>query len=154
MQTSSRVATAYPRLFTVPVRYTTLYVEDGGQKACRNLSENWSAAKIREVDFSEDLALPAAFHGNFPTAPDAWLCRRLAEHGAPVAPGSEPLQVRVRHAIACAGLEAVIVGRGRDRKPFTYAQALERLYGTSRSDPPRARRAKRAGGLTTLEKSL
>lgn len=71
---------------------------------------------------------------------EAWLCRRLAEHRSPVAPGLEPLEVRLRQAIASAGLEVVIAGRGRDRKPFTYAQALERLYGVSPSDSARANR--------------
>jgi hypothetical protein len=71
---------------------------------------------------------------------EAWLCRRLAEHGSPVASGVEALEAQVRQAIESGQLESVVVGRGSDRKPFTYSQALERLYGAPVASPPRANR--------------
>lgn len=63
---------------------------------------------------------------------ELWLARRLREHGAAVFEGvtdRDTRRERARAAILAHGLAQVIVGRGRDRKPCTYAEAFVRVYG-------------------------
>lgn len=62
---------------------------------------------------------------------ELWLGARLERHGVSVFAGDttvEQRRDRVRAAILEHGLETVIAG-SRDRKPETYAQVFERLYG-------------------------
>lgn len=64
------------------------------------------------------------------TRQELWLARRLGVHGRHVTLGvttAEERKARMRAAVLEVG-GAVIAGRGQDRKPFTYAEAFERLY--------------------------
>lgn len=66
-----------------------------------------------------------------PLEQEAWLAKRLAQHGARVFTGDTNPQIRrdrVRGVIVAGGLAAVIVGQHED-KPETYAQVFERVYG-------------------------
>lgn len=66
---------------------------------------------------------------------EAWLAKRLGEHGAGVFTGlTDPTlrRERFREAITQHGLTEVIAG-AREGKPLTYAQVFERLYGESLS---------------------
>lgn len=63
---------------------------------------------------------------------ELWLAQRLRQHGAAVFEGvtdRDTRRERVRAAILAHGLAQVIVGRDRDRKPRTYAQLFEAIYG-------------------------
>lgn len=63
---------------------------------------------------------------------ELWLVKRLGQHGSAILEGvttPEDRRARIRNSIISHGLAAVIVGRGKDRQPQTYAQAFERLYG-------------------------
>lgn len=62
---------------------------------------------------------------------EAWLAKRLGEHGAGVFTGLTDPDIRrerIREAITANLLELVIIG-ATDRKPETYEQAFERVYG-------------------------
>lgn len=67
-------------------------------------------------------------------AVELWVGKRLAEHGVPfvtlgVTTEAERRE-RIRRGIVDNGLVGVIVGRNpKDRKPETYAQLFERVYG-------------------------
>lgn len=77
-------------------------------------------------------------------AREIWLARRLRDHGARIFDGVTDRDVRrerFRAAILAHGLEHVVIGRDKDRKPVTYAQAFERLFG----EPLVGRPAKPAG---------
>lgn len=62
-----------------------------------------------------------------------WLAGRLVQHGVKVFEGVTDRALRkerIRAGILEQGLAQVICGRSRnDRKPFTYSEAFERLYG-------------------------
>jgi len=63
---------------------------------------------------------------------EIWLANRLRQHGAAIFDGvtdPEARRERVRAAILAHGLAQVIVGRGQDRKPRTYAEVFEAIYG-------------------------
>lgn len=63
---------------------------------------------------------------------ELWLCKRLGDHGASVHEGlttTESRREQIRQIILRERFESVLVGRGKDRKPMTYAEAFERLYG-------------------------
>jgi hypothetical protein len=69
---------------------------------------------------------------------ETWLIKRLGEHGAAVFDGvtdREHRAYRVRKAILAHNLRAVIVGRGKDGKSKTYAQAFEVVYGQKLEGP-------------------
>lgn len=62
---------------------------------------------------------------------EMYIAKRLREHGVGVFEGlttAEQRKQRVREAINAAG-PAVIIGRGKDRRTMTYAEAFEALYG-------------------------
>ncbi len=62
---------------------------------------------------------------------EIWLAQRLERHGVAVLAGittSNDRRERIRTAILEHCLSAVIAG-SRARKPETYAQLFERLYG-------------------------
>jgi hypothetical protein len=66
---------------------------------------------------------------------ERWLANRLSRFGpfAPVFNGTttpETRKERFRELIRERQVEHVICG-SKERKPFTYAQAFERLYGES-----------------------
>jgi hypothetical protein len=64
---------------------------------------------------------------------EAFIVRRLAEHGKGVFAGitdPDERRERIRFAIIEGGLDCTIIGRKHDsKKPETYAEAFERLYG-------------------------
>ncbi len=63
---------------------------------------------------------------------EAWLIRRLGNHGRHVEDGVTDVAIRrerIRAALLEGGLEVVVVGRGASGKPETYAQVFGRLYG-------------------------
>lgn len=65
-------------------------------------------------------------------ASEAWLIRRLGEHGRHIEDGVTDVAIRrerIRAAILEGGLEAVVAGRGSSGKPETYAEVFARLYG-------------------------
>jgi len=67
-------------------------------------------------------------------AVELWISKRLVEHGVPHITGgltdARMRRERIRQGIVDNGLSAVIVGRNpKDRKPETYAQLFERVYG-------------------------
>jgi hypothetical protein len=67
-------------------------------------------------------------------AVELWLGKRLTEHGVPLVTRgvttANERRERIRQGIVDNGLSAVIVGRNpKDRKPETYAQLFERVYG-------------------------
>lgn len=67
-------------------------------------------------------------------AVELWVGKRLAEHGVPLVTRGVTTAMerreRIRQGIVDNGLSAVIVGRNpKDRKPETYAQLFERVYG-------------------------
>ena len=57
----------------------------------------------------------------------AMFIKRLTEHRRPVPPDAGREQIRT--AIIAGGVDWAIFGRAPDRKPETYAQAFERLFG-------------------------
>lgn len=66
-----------------------------------------------------------------PLEGEAFLCKRLHDHGAHMYPVSPqyPLKERIRRAILDARLECVTIGRNAaTKKCETYAEAFERLY--------------------------
>jgi len=62
---------------------------------------------------------------------EAWLLRRLLKHGIDALAGvteEGERKTRFRQAIKTAGISEVICA-SKERKPLSYAQAFERLYG-------------------------
>lgn len=63
---------------------------------------------------------------------ELWLMKRLREHGCTMLDAgvttAEERRQRVAEAIQGCGLESIIIGRGKDGKALTYAEAFERLY--------------------------
>lgn len=53
--------------------------------------------------------------------------KRLTEHRRPIAQGASIQEIRT--AILAGGCDFTIFGRAPNRKPETYAQAFERLFG-------------------------
>lgn len=71
------------------------------------------------------MSAPLNFEG------EAWLARRLEQHGANVFEGDTTQQTRCerfRQIILSNGFSSVTVGR-RAGKPESYQQYFERLYG-------------------------
>jgi len=69
---------------------------------------------------------------------ETWLAKRLGQHGANVFDGvtdTASRRERVREAILEHGLTTVIVGKGKDGKTKTYAQAYEAVYGEKLEGP-------------------
>ncbi len=70
---------------------------------------------------------------------EAWLAKRLLEHcGVDVFTGTTNRDVRrerIRTAILERGLANVVLGRGADKKPETYSQIFQRLFGQLLIDP-------------------
>jgi hypothetical protein len=64
---------------------------------------------------------------------ETWLADRLEQHGVTTIfdglTDQDTRRERFRRAILDAGLEEVQCGRAPDKKPNTYRQAFERLYG-------------------------
>jgi hypothetical protein len=64
---------------------------------------------------------------------EAWFAERIRQHGVTTifdgTTDRETRKERFRAAIRQHGLEAVIVGKGRDGKPTDYAACFARLYG-------------------------
>ncbi|HZP86617.1 MAG TPA: hypothetical protein VFB54_07330 [Burkholderiales bacterium] len=62
---------------------------------------------------------------------EAWLARRLRDHGVDVFAGTTDRDIRrerIRAAILERGLAAVVLGKGAGGKPENYLQIFERLY--------------------------
>lgn len=62
---------------------------------------------------------------------EMWLWKRLREHGAAIFDGVTDRQMRkerAREAINQVGA-LVVAGRGKDRKPMTYKDLYEIVYG-------------------------
>lgn len=71
-------------------------------------------------------------------SPEDWLLERLKHHGVDLYTGSFPtFRDRIGHAIVTYQLASVVAGRGADRKPETYAQVFERIYGIPLPSVPR-----------------
>lgn len=69
---------------------------------------------------------------------EMWLANRIRAHGIFIFEGVTTPEIRkqrMRDAINKIGSE-VVVGRGKDRKPVSYARAFEHLYGESLVPPP------------------
>ena len=63
---------------------------------------------------------------------EAWLLRRLLRHKVDALAGVVAecdRKTRFRAAIRDNGLEQVVAGSSKGRKPVNYAAAFERLYG-------------------------
>jgi hypothetical protein len=62
---------------------------------------------------------------------EIFLAKRLRDHGAIFEGTTEPGEriERIRNAISTAGLDQTICGRAPNRRPETYAQFFERLFG-------------------------
>lgn len=63
---------------------------------------------------------------------EAYLERRLGEHGARIEEGLTDAAIRkarMRAAITTAGLADVVIGKGRDGKPMLYREAFAHVYG-------------------------
>lgn len=77
---------------------------------------------------------------------ESFIVRRLAEHGKGVFAGvtdPDERRERIRFAIINGGLDVAIIGRKHDtKKPETYAEAFERLYGEPLE--PRQRKGKKS----------
>jgi hypothetical protein len=61
---------------------------------------------------------------------EQYLIGRLGQHGANVDAGVTTPQIRMermREAIAEVG-PGIVIGRGKDRKPITYAQVFQQIY--------------------------
>lgn len=78
---------------------------------------------------------------------DAWLAKRLGEHGAGIFTGLTDPDIRrerFRTVILERGIAMVIVGK-HDGRPESYAQLFERIYGEPLSaqtlKPKRSKRA-------------
>jgi hypothetical protein len=76
---------------------------------------------------------------------ESFIVRRLADHGKGVFAGitdPDERRERIRFAIINGGLDVTIIGRKADTKrPETYAEAFERLYGEPLEPKPKGRRA-------------
>lgn len=86
---------------------------------------------------------------------ELYLAKRLGDHGAGVFTGlTDPAirRERIRAAILEHGLELVILGRGKDKKPESYAQVFERLYGEPLNGSKRQPRKASAGVSAPPEK--
>lgn len=62
---------------------------------------------------------------------EMWLCQRLKQHGAHIFDGTtdrDTRKQRVREAISQVGA-LVVVGRGKDQRPVTYAECFATVYG-------------------------
>ena len=72
---------------------------------------------------------------------EIWLLERLRAQSVSIDPFDGDTDTaeraeRVRHAIIERGLAQVIAGRGKDKRPRTFAQTFEQLYGRP-LEPPR-----------------
>jgi hypothetical protein len=70
---------------------------------------------------------------------EAWLVKRLGEHGAKVFDGDTTPEIRrqrIREVIIEQQLPSVVIGRSAGR-PETYRQVFERIYGIKLDDVPR-----------------
>jgi len=68
-----------------------------------------------------------------------WLVERLKHHGVDVYAGKTEfpsLRDRLAHVIRSNRYRSVIAGR-HERKPETYAEVFERLYGIKLNEVPR-----------------
>lgn len=73
---------------------------------------------------------------------EAFLTRRLKEHGAKVFTGATTVADRVerfRAAIVEAELDCAIIGRRPDRKAETYGQFFERHFGEPLHSKPKGK---------------
>lgn len=63
---------------------------------------------------------------------EVYFAKRLHDHGVTILSGVTDhgqRKDRIRQAILTCQLDCAIIGRNADKKPETYQQAFERLYG-------------------------